>query len=194
MKKVELLKSNRNMNLSEKLYRGIWNFTWFSLARWTPRFFNSWRIFLLKFFGAKIGEKVLIFGSVKIDIPSNFEIGDYSAIGKRVWVYNFSKIKIGSNSVVSQDTTICSASHDYSHPYMSLYAKPISIGDNVWLAANCFIMPGITIEDGAVVGACSVVTKDISEWTVNAGNPCKTVRKRVLVDEIEVTNLKDYYL
>jgi len=194
MKKVELLKSNRSMNLSEKLYRGIWNFTWLFLARWTPRFFNSWRIVLLRSFGAKIGKKVLIFGSVKIDIPSNFEIGDYSAIGKRVWVYNFSKIKIGSNSVVSQDTTICSASHDYSHPYMSLYAKPINIGDNVWLAANCFIMPGITIEDGAVVGACSVVTKDISEWTVNAGNPCKIVRERTLVNKDEATNLKDYYL
>lgn len=194
MSSVKLTKSNRKIKLSEKLYRTTWIIVWSLLASWTPRLLNFWRIFLLRIFGAKIGRKVLVFGSLKVDIPSKLFIGDFSAIGKNVWLYNFANISIGINTVISQGTTICTASHDYIHPYMSLYAKPIIIGDDVWVTANCYVMPGVKIGNGSVVGACSVVTKDIEAWMVCAGNPCRMIRKRTLVNENERTDLSKYYL
>ena len=194
MSKIELIKSNRKIDIAEKLYRITWLITWALLAAWTPRFMNAWRVFLLRLFGANIGVKVLVFGSLKVDIPNKLTIGDFSAIGKNVWLYNFADITIGSNTVISQGSTICTASHDFLHPHMSLYAKAITIGNCVWVTANCFVMPGLNIADGAVIGACSVVTKNIDAWTVNAGNPCKFINKRELVDVKDVTSLSKYYL
>ncbi len=194
MSNVELIKSISKIKFNEKLYRITWKFTWALLASWTPKVFLNWRVFLLRLFGAKIGEKVLVFGSLRVDLPKKLTIGNYSAIGKNVWLYNFADIYIGSNTVISQSTTICTASHDYLHPYMSLYAKPIKIGDSVWVTANCFILPGINIADGAVIGACSVVTKSIESWSINAGNPCKFISKRELVEKDFQTKLQKYYL
>lgn len=178
--KIKLIKSNHKKSYLEIIGRLLWIITWNLFASWTPRPFNVWRTFLLKCFGAKIGKKVLVFGSVTIDMPWNLEIGDYSAIGKRVWVYNFAKISIGSNTVISQDTTLCGSSHDYNHPFMPLYSIPIKIGNQVWVAAECFVMPGITIGEGTVVGSRSLVTKNLPKWKVCAGNPCRIIKDRII--------------
>jgi len=100
----------------------------------------------------------------------------FSAIGRRVWLYNFAPIRIGTNTVVSQDSVLCTSSHDYTHPHLPLYSREIIVGDEAWIAANCFVMPGITVGSGAVVGACSVVTKSIPPWMVCAGNPCRPLK------------------
>ncbi len=176
---VDLVKSNHHKPVKEIVLRVLWYFLWTFTASWTPRFFNPWRIFLLKCFGAKIG-KILILGSVWIDMPWNLSVGDFTAIGKRVWIYNFAKVDIGSNTVISQDTTICTASHDYEHPHMTLFWQPIIIENQVWVGADCFLMPGIKIEEGAVIGARSLVTKDMPSWMVCAGSPCKPIKKRVI--------------
>jgi len=177
---IELLKSNHKKSIKEVVIRILWYLLWKSLASWTPRFCNVWRIFLLRSFGAKIGTKVLVLGGVWVDMPWNLEIGDFSAIGSNVWIYNFAQVTIGRNTVVSQNTTLCTASHDYSHPHMTLYWKPITIENQVWVAADCFVMPNVVIREGAVIGARSVVTKDMPEWMICAGNPCKPLKTRVI--------------
>lgn len=177
---VILLESNHNKSFKEIFIRVLWYIFWSLMISWTPRIFNKWRIFLFKVFGAKIGKKVLILGNVWVDMPWNLTIGDFSAIGKRVWLYNFAKVDIGKNTVVSQDTTICTASHDYTNPYMPLYSQPIKIEDQVWIGAECFLMPGIKVAEGAVIGARSLVTKDMPSWMVCAGNPCKPLKERIL--------------
>lgn len=177
---VALLESNHEKSKREVLRRVSWIVAWKVLASWTPRLFNAWRVFLLRAFGAKVGKKVLVLGSVRIDMPWNLSIGDFSALGERVWVYNFGFVKIGDNTVVSQDTVLCTATHDYTHPHMPLLWKPITIENQVWVAANCYIMPGVTISEGTVVGVNSLVTKDLPEWKVCVGQPCRPVKNRVL--------------
>lgn len=178
--KVNLIRSNHKKPIKELILRILWFLFWKGTASWTPRFLNPWRLFLLRVFGAKIGKKVLVLGSVWIDMPWNLTIGDFSAIGMRVWVYNFANVIIGENTVISQDSTLCTSSHDYTHPFMPLFSNPIIIGSQVWIAAGVFIHPGVTINEGAVIGAKSLVTKNMPAWMVCAGHPCKPLKERVL--------------
>lgn len=101
-------------------------------------------------------------------------------MGAGVDLYNFAPIHIGKNTCVSQRVWLCTGTHDYSDKAFPLVSFPITIGDNVWVAAEAFVCPGVTVNDGAVIGARSVVTKDIPAWTVCAGNPCEPIRLRVM--------------
>jgi putative colanic acid biosynthesis acetyltransferase WcaF len=76
--------------------------------------------------------------------------------------------------------TLCSVSHDYTSDSYTLIGSKITVKDDVWIAIQAFIMPGVTIGEGAVVGACAVVTKDVPPWTVVAGNPAREIKKRVI--------------
>ena len=95
--------------------------------------------------------------------------------------YSVDRITIGAQVVVSQGAFLCCASHDISSPIMELIYKPIVIGPQAWVAARAFIGPGVTVGEGAVVGACSVVTKDVDHWTVVAGNPAKFIKNRAII-------------
>jgi putative colanic acid biosynthesis acetyltransferase WcaF len=146
----------------------------------TPRRLSFLRILALRAWGANIGNNCLICSGVRIWEPWNLEMGDNAAIGDDVKLYNLARIRIGAKSVVSQDSYLCTAGHDYLDSTFPLFSKPITIGQGAWLAARVFVSPGITVGDGAVVGACSVVTKDVASWTVCAGNPCRFIKNRVL--------------
>lgn len=151
-----------------------------------PLVSNRYRKLLLKAFGAKIQLHVRIYRSVKIYAPWNLEIlGEHGpvCIGPRVEIYNKDKVVFGNDIVVSQDSYICTATHDVMSPSMKLVTKPIIISDQVWIAAKATLLPGVTIGEGAVVGACAVVAKDVPPWSVVAGNPARVVGKRELRDE-----------
>jgi putative colanic acid biosynthesis acetyltransferase WcaF len=113
-------------------------------------------------------------------------MGEFSAIGDAVEIYNLAPIRIGANSVVSQRSYLCTATHDYTKSNFPIYSLPITVGSSAWIAAAAFVAPGINIGEGAVVGACSVVTKDVPPWTVCAGNPCRVIKTRRLDVPIEV--------
>ena len=118
-------------------------------------------------------------------------MGDHSTLADNVDCYCVDKIKIGSFSTVSQYTYLCTASHDYTDPsilekpQMPLVTSPITIGDRVWITADVFVAPGVTIADGAVVLARSSVFHDIPSWTVVAGNPALIKKIRFLSNEKE---------
>jgi putative colanic acid biosynthesis acetyltransferase WcaF len=115
-------------------------------------------------------------------MPWNFEIGDWSSIGEYVYIYNLGKITIGNNTTISHRSHLCAGTHDYTRSTLPLIKPPISIGNNSWICTDTFIGPGVTICEGAVVGARAVVTKDVPSWTVVVGNPAKPVKKRILRD------------
>ena len=144
-----------------------------------PRVLSPLRIALLRLFGAQIGRQCLI-GSARIWIPWNLEMGEFSAIGDAVEIYNLAPVRIGANSVVSQRGYLCTATHDYTKSNFPIYSLPITIGPSAWIAAAAFIAPGINVGEGAVVGACSVVMKDVPPWMVCAGNPCRAIKLRRL--------------
>lgn len=133
---------------------------------------------LLKLFGAKIGPKSLIYESCKIFAPWNLEIGHSTCIGPKTELYNKDKIVIGNNSVVSQKSSLCTASHDISSYMLPLITKPIIIGNNVWVASEAFIGPGVRINDGAIIGARAGVFKDVQSLTVVGGNPAIVLKQR----------------
>ncbi|MFZ2957715.1 MAG: putative colanic acid biosynthesis acetyltransferase [Candidatus Ozemobacteraceae bacterium] len=105
---------------------------------------------------------------------------DHSCLGENVTCYSMAQISLGERSVVSQGTHLCCGSHDYEHPDNPLFSKPISVGDYAWVAAEAFIGPGVSIGKGAVVGARSLVVKDIPDWSVCGGNPCQFIKPRKL--------------
>jgi len=144
----------------------------------SPQVFYGWRRFLLRAFGARVGKGVLIRPSVSVTYPWKLTIGEWSWIGDDVTLYTLGEITIGDNAVVSQGSYLCAGSHDYTKPAFDIYAKPIRIEPESWLAARTFVGPGVTVGRGAVVGACSVVLKDIPSLTVCAGNPVRVIGPR----------------
>ncbi|WP_052329583.1 WcaF family extracellular polysaccharide biosynthesis acetyltransferase [Rhodopirellula sp. SWK7] len=150
------------------------------LFRWTPRPLFGVRRVLLRCFGAEVGSRVHIYPSAVIYFPWNLTIGDDAAIGESALIYNLGPINIGHRATISQRSHLCGGSHDYNDPAMPLLKLPIEIGNDAWVCADAFVGPGVTIGQGSVIGARTVVTKDVPPWTIVAGNPAKQIGTRTL--------------
>jgi putative colanic acid biosynthesis acetyltransferase WcaF len=152
------------------------------LFQTSPQIFYGWRRFLLRLFGAEIGKDVMIRPSVRVTFPWKVKIGDRSWIGDDTVLYSLGPIVIGKDAVVSQGSYLCTGSHDYSKVSFDIYVQPIVIEDEAWVATRAFISPGVTVGHGALVGACSLVLKDVPPMTVCAGNPSHVIRPRISHD------------
>ncbi|MDO6810414.1 putative colanic acid biosynthesis acetyltransferase [Zobellia galactanivorans] len=137
---------------------------------------------ILRMFGAQLPKRVLIYSSCDIYAPWNLKVGKFSCLGPHTEIYNKDRIVIGENAVISQGTYLCSASHDITSLLLPLVTKPITIGNRAWVAADAFIGPGVTIGEGAVVGARAAVFRDVEPWTVVGGNPAKFIKAREIKD------------
>jgi putative colanic acid biosynthesis acetyltransferase WcaF len=155
---------------------------WAIFAAWTPPPLHRWRVFLLNLFGADVHPSCHIYGSARVWYPPHLRMGRLARLGPRSNCYCIAKVDVGELAVVSQDATLCTGSHDISDPYFQLVAKPIIVGANAWVAAEAFVGPGVTVGDGAVLGARGVAFKDLAPWTVYIGNPSRPLRARVLKD------------
>ena len=169
-------------SISNRILRLVWNIIYVLLFRYTPNFLYAWRSIILKLFGAKIGKGVHVYPTAKIWAPWNLEMRDYACLGPNSDCYNQGNITIGYKTVISQKAYLCASTHDYTLRGFPLVCKPIVIADNVWIAADAFIGPGVTVGDGAVIAARAVVVKDVEPWTVVGGNPAKFIKKRVIED------------
>lgn len=185
-KKVDLSKYQNNYSRKHQLTRALWAVVWTLLARPFPRNMASgWKRFLLRLFGAKIHRTASVYSSAQIFYPANLVMEEYSCIGPKVNCYNAAMVTIGANTTVSQGAYLCTATHDITDPLHRLYSKPIVIEDQAWIASEAFIGPGVTVKQGAVVGARAAVFKDVEPWTVVGGNPAKFIKKRMIKDEKE---------
>lgn len=142
--------------------------------------FRHVRTFLLRLFGAKIPYCSSVYQSCKIYAPWNLYIGKYTCVGPNSELYNKDIITIGDNCVISQGAFLCTASHDITDKINPLITKPIILEDGVWVAADAFVGMGVTVGEGAVVGARAAVFKDVEPWTVVGGNPAKFIKKRLI--------------
>jgi putative colanic acid biosynthesis acetyltransferase WcaF len=174
--------------LTNRLARAVWGAVWLILFRPSPRVFYGWRRFLLRVFGARIGHGARIHASARIWAPWNLEMGRYSCLSHRVDCYSVNTIRIGAYATVSQYGFLCAASHDPDSADMTLTTAPIAIGDHAWLAADVFVAPGVTVGEGAVIGARSSAFKHVPEWTIAVGNPSRVVRKRARAVADRVAN------
>ena len=148
--------------------------------RLSPRPLFGWRRWLLRLFGARVGRRVNIYPSARIEIPWNLDIGDEASIGERVLVYNLGKVSIGPRATVSHNAHLCAGTHDYRDPRLPLLRLPIRIGADAWVCAAAFVAPGSDVGEGAVVGAGSICSGDVEAWTVVSGNPAVFRKRREL--------------
>jgi putative colanic acid biosynthesis acetyltransferase WcaF len=171
-----------SFSISNRIGRVLWGVFTILFFRFSPKPLHAWRSFLLRCFGAKVGRGVHVYPGVKIWAPWNLELADECGIANGAILYSQGKIIIGRRAVISQGAHLVTGTHDYSSAGFPVLTKPIHIGEQVWIAAEAFIHPGVTIHDGCVVGARSVVTKDMPGWMVCAGFPCKPLKPRILID------------
>lgn len=173
-----------SFSLRNRLGRVVWGLAYTLLFRFSPRPFHGWRSFLLRCFGAKVGRGVHVYPGVRIWAPWTLELADEAGVANGAILYSLARITIGRRAVVSQGAHICAGTHDYTRPGSPLVAMPIQIGDFAWVAAEAFVHPGLTIGEGCVIGARSVVTRDMPSWTVCAGHPCKPIKERKMVEPL----------
>lgn len=173
------LKENKSpFSKKNKVARVLWWFfsAFFSLSPYWA--LNSFRIFLLRQFGAKIGVGCVVYPSAKIWAPWNLRMGDYSCIGPDADIYSMGLIKLGSNVTISQHAVLCTGTHDITTPHNNLIVKEIEIKDQAWVCAYAKVMPGVIVAEGSVIGMASLLTKDTQAWGVYVGNPAKLLKTR----------------
>jgi len=142
--------------------------------------FNWLRLFILRLFGAKIGKGVVM-RSCEVYYPWNLEIGDHVWIGYESNLYSLVKIRLGNNVCVSQRAFLCAGTHDPYEPTFGLMVGEIHLKDGAWVAAGAFVGPGVTLHEGAVAAAGSVVVKDLPAMTICGGNPAKPIKPRTIL-------------
>jgi putative colanic acid biosynthesis acetyltransferase WcaF len=157
----------------------LWWLVQSTLFRLSPQFMYGWRRWLLRIFGAKLGQGVLVRSTAQITYPWKLIIGDHSWIGAEVMLYNLGEIAIGSNVSISHRSCLCTGSHGYQDKTFPITVSPITIEDEVWLANDVFIAPGVRIGTGAVIGTRSTVFRDMPAMMVCYGNPAKPIKPRL---------------
>lgn len=172
------------VSLKNKLGRAIWNIVYLLFFRpLGTKIFNSWRIFLLKLFGADITFKSGVYSSVKIWAPWNLKMGNNAWLGPNVVCYNQALVTLEDNVTVSQYTYLCTAGHRtdmLNDNECGLIIAPISLHKGCWIGTKAFLGMGIEVGEYAIVGATASVYKDVDAFTIVGGNPAKFIKKRIL--------------
>jgi putative colanic acid biosynthesis acetyltransferase WcaF len=160
--------------------RELWALVQATIFRWSPRPLHGFRARLLRWFGADIPNpgQVVIFPTARVTFPWNLTLAPRSMVGPNVTLYNLGRITLARGANVSQNGHLCAGTHDYTRWSMPLVTKPIVIGENAWLGADVFVGPGVTVGELAVVGARSVVVRDLPPRMICVGHPCRPIKER----------------
>jgi len=150
---------------------GLWMLArWFFFATAFP-WPSPLKVWLLRLFGARVGNRVYLKPRISIHFPWKLAVGDDTWIGEEVTIINFEPIDIGSNCCISQRAFICSGNHNFRDESMSYRNAAIVIEDGVWLGACTFCGPGVKIGEDCVVTAGSVVVSSSEPNLILQGNP-----------------------
>lgn len=161
----------------------LWWICQSTLFALSPQPLYAWRNWLLRLFGAKIGKNTIVRPSVKVTYPWKLTVGEHCQIGDNVVLYSLGPIEIGDCVVISQRTYVCTGAHDHNSPTFDIFARPIAIESEVWLATDVFIGPGVRVGRGAVVGVRSTVLKDVPSATISVGSPACAIGPRVMREQ-----------
>ena len=112
---------------------------------------SAWRRFLLRMFGAKVGDGVVIKPRVRVKFPWRLEIGAQSWIGEGVWIDNLATVSIGTHACISQGAYFCTGNHDWTASTFDLRAQTISVGDHAWVCAMATLLPGARLAEGSIL-------------------------------------------
>jgi putative colanic acid biosynthesis acetyltransferase WcaF len=147
----------------------LWQVAWLTVQ--TTVFMRWWmparaRVGILRFFGASIGDNVLIRHRVRIHWPWKLTVGDNSWIGEGAWLLNLEPIIVGRNVCISQEAFLCTGSHDRGSATFEFDNAPIAIYDEAWIAARATLLRGVSVGERAVVGATALVASSVSPGAV----------------------------
>ena len=153
----------------------------FALPR--HKLFNFIKSNYLRIQGAFIGKYITYYPGIKINPCKNIKLGDYVDLAWGVLITTGGGVEIGDRTLVGYGTKILSANHIIPAIPGKIFGaghvkKRVVIGNDVWIGANCVIVAGVTIGEGAVVAAGSVVTKDVAPFTIVGGVPAKLIKSR----------------
>lgn len=146
--------------------------------------FSSFKVFLLRLFGASIGTSVTIKPNVTIKYPWHLTIGNHVWIGEQVWIDNLSRVTIKNNCCVSQGAMLLCGNHDYSKTSFDLIIKDITLEEGVWIGAKSIVCPGVSIGSHSVLTVNSVATSNLEPWGIYQGNPAVKIKERVIKNDI----------
>jgi len=152
--------------ISILFFEGSWNVS------------SSLKVRLLRWFGAQVGQGVVLKPQLKIKYPWLLQIGDYSWIGERVWIDNLAQVSIGSHVCVSQGALLLCGNHNYKSKTFDLITKPITIGEGAWVGAMSKVAPGVTLAPYAVLTMGSVANRDLEAYGIYSGQPAVKVKER----------------
>ena len=172
-------------SLGTKVRVALWQLTQATLFRWSPRPLSAWRVGLLRVFGCRSSGRPYVANSVRVKMPWNLVIEDRACLGPDVEVYNLAPITLKARSTVAQEVYLCAGTHDFSKRSCPLVVGEIVIHEDSFLCVRALILPGVEVGRGAIVGAGAVVTRDVPEGMVCAGNPCRPIKPRVFEGRAE---------
>jgi len=165
---------------ASRFKEGLWvlvRFTFFASAFPWP---STLRVAILRLFGARVGQGVVMRSRVNIWLPWRLEIGDHVWVGEEVFILNLAPVTIASHVCISQRAFLCTGNHDYTSPAFDLVTKPIQIEQGGWIGAAAFVGPGVTVGSHAVLAAGSITTKDLAPFGIYRGNPAALVKQRAI--------------
>lgn len=133
---------------------------------------------ILKELFGSIGEIISVEHNFHCDFGYNIHVGENFYAGFNCTILDVAEVRIGSNCLIAPNVGIYTTGHDINplSRHKKGFAKPITIGDNVWIGGNCVILGGIKIGDNSIIAAGSVVTKDVAKNTIFGGNPAKKIK------------------
>ena len=162
----------------QQIRRLVWTICWALFYRTSPRPLHGWRSGLLRLFGATMGPNCHFYPTSKVWAPWNLICADQVTAGDDAHIYNPAPIRLGSHAILSQESYVCGATHDFDDPGFPLLAYAMEIGPYAWVCARASVAPGVSVGEGAVLGLGSVATRNLEPWTVYAGVPAIKVKER----------------
>lgn len=137
------------------------------------------RMQMLRQLLGQVGENCVINPQFRCDYGCNIRMGENVFINYNCVILDCAPVTFGDNVFIAPNCGFYTAGHPVDYPTRNAFlefAKPITVGDNVWIGGNVVVLPGVTIGSGSVIGAGSVVSRDIPENVVAVGNPCRPIR------------------
>ena len=140
----------------------------------------SLKTWVLRLFGARLGQGVMIKPGVNIKYPWLLSVGNHVWIGEQVWIDSLALVTIGDHVCLSQGAMLLTGNHNYQSPTFDLITKPITLENGSWVGAKSLVCPGVTVQSHAVLAAGSVATRSLEPYMIYQGNPAVAVRPRNL--------------
>ncbi len=142
--------------------------------------FSTIKVWVLRRFGAQIGQGIRLKPGVRVKFPWRLTIGNFVWIGENTWIDNLAHVTIEDHVCLSQGVYLCTGNHNWSHPDFKLITAPIHIQEGSWIAAKSAIGPGVTVGRGAVLALGGVTGHSLEPMTIYAGNPAQPIKPRKL--------------